>query len=196
MRYNSTVSIDGKEVKTEQPANIFKIWPEHLKPQQTLGIPMSMLDKLHTESPEYPIMDFSIDALLLGILADRGKVSQIIGGSSMALAIRDLHEAPPISRLSPELAITQNVRDIISKGIPTVQGAPPTPAQYQEWYLKALDLYERFQERDELRIQAGEESLFEVNSNGIRSAWNTAGFPIITRDLRGMYCAIDIPATI
>lgn len=123
----------------------------------------------------------ALDALKLGLLADRDRILQQVGNIYIPLSVSDIppfkkrqHEQMPL--IIPIFNLTSDTTRFISSGSNLT---PISSLEIQEWYLRALEMQRRFDDdRTRLLIDLPEGKVI-VNSKSMDHAWEVFEYPDI-----------------
>lgn len=117
-------------------------------------------------------------ALKLGMLADRGRVSQRVGDVSFPLRVADI--PPFIPSGKPEEAVVSILRltsDTVRVIASETRLRPRSELEIGDWFLRAVEMYSRF---DDDKTRLGLETPsgnFLATHDGLDYAWEVSGLP-------------------
>ncbi len=120
----------------------------------------------------------ALDALKLGILADRGKVLQRVGNIYLRLRVADIPPFIPTGKPEESTVSIFNVTSDTVRFISTQTRLKPISALgIQDWYLRVLEMHQRF-DNDETRLVLDTPSgRFLATRDAMDQAWDELGYP-------------------
>lgn len=161
--------------------------PEQIKVlgDPEIKLPSKLYDELimQGKSPS----DTAKSVIQIGILADRGVLVQPLGNEELTVTVAEVDNYPIGTRINHQtktsepdvksaLYLSNNVAVFIAQTSKLFPGEA-TREQLNLWFIKALRIWQVFNDTDLMHFRIDQDTIKPLNSQGIEETWNALNFP-------------------